>query len=210
MTASPITPTSRLDAGESSRWADAPYFAETADLFIPTILGTARHGRKSTRVAGAVIDLIKARSMMTDVIDVADYRLTATGDEADGLDRYRELMVAADGLVIVAPEYNHSYPGELKLLLDSEFSAYERKPVGFVSVSSGLVGGTRLVEQLRLLTTALRMVPVSPAVHVVDVDQALDEDGRLASSSLEQVANDMLDEVAWFAQALVLARAGRP
>jgi NAD(P)H-dependent FMN reductase len=160
-------------------------------------------------IAEAIIDLVKERSMMTDLIDVADYRITATGDEAGGLERYRELMTAADGLVIVAPEYNHAYPGELKLLLDSEFAAYARKPVGFVSVSSGRIGGTRLVEQLRLLTTALRMVPVSPAVHVVDVNRALDEHGRFASDSLEQVANDMLDEVARFAHALVPAGAQR-
>ncbi len=178
-----------------------------SDLFIPTLLGTARKGRRSAAIAEALIDLMKQRSLMTDLIDVADYRLTATGDDAAGLDRYRELMAAADGLVIVAPEYNHGYPGELKLLLDSDFSAYARKPVGLVTVSSGRIGGARLAEQLRLLTTALRMVPVSPALHVVDAEQAVAEDGRLASPSLEQVAIDMLDEVVWFAEALAHARA---
>ena len=139
--------------------------------------------------------------------DVADYRLNGTGDDDPGLARYREVVAAADGLVIVAPEYNHGYPGELKLLLDSEYGAYVRKPVGLVSVSSGRIGGTRMVEQLRLVTTALRMVPVSPALHVVDVDQALDTAGRFASPTLEGVANAMLDEVEWFARALAPARA---
>ena len=178
-----------------------------SDIFIPTILGTARNGRRSLAVAEAVMDLMKQRSLMTSLIDVADYRIAATGDNAAGLDRYREIVAAADGLIIVAPEYNHGYPGELKLLLDSDFSAYVRKPVGLVAVSSGRIGGARLAEQLRLLTTALRMVPVSPALHVVDVDRAITEDGQLASPSLEQVANDMLDEVSWFAEALAPARA---
>jgi len=178
-----------------------------SDLFIPTLLGTARKGRRSAAIAEALIDLMKQRSLMTGLIDVADYQLTATGDDDVDLDGYRELMAAADGLIIVAPEYNHGYPGELKLLLDSDFAGYVRKPVGLVTVSSGRIGGARLAEQLRLLTIALRMVPVSPALHVVDAERAVSEDGRLASPSLEQVAIDMLDEVVWFAEALAPARA---
>jgi NAD(P)H-dependent FMN reductase len=180
-----------------------------SDLFIPTLLGTARRGRRSASVAEAIVELIKQRSLMTRMIDVADYRLSATGEDAAGLDGYRELMAAADGLIIVAPEYNHGYPGELKLLLDSDFASYVRKPVGLVTVSSGRIGGARLAEQLRLLVSALRMVPVSPALHVVDAEEAVAADGRLASASLEQVANDMLDEVVWFAEALAPARAAQ-
>jgi len=177
------------------------------DLFIPALLGTARRGRRSAAVADAVVDLMTQRSVATSLIDVADYRLTATGEAVAGLERYRESIAAADGLIIVAPEYNHGYPGELKLLLDSEFAAYVRKPVGLVTVSSGRIGGARLAEQLRLLTTALRMVPVSPALHVIDAEEAITATGRFSSTSLEQVANEMLDEVMWFAEALAPARA---
>jgi NAD(P)H-dependent FMN reductase len=179
------------------------------DLFIPVLLGTARRGRRSAAVADAIVDLMKQRSLTTSLIDAADFRITATGEPAPGLERYRELMAAADGLIIVAPEYNHGYPGELKLLLDSEFAVYVRKPVGLVTVSSGRIGGARLGEQLRLLTTALRMVPVSPALHVVDAEESVAATGQLASPSLEQVANEMIDEVVWFAEALQPARAAQ-
>jgi NAD(P)H-dependent FMN reductase len=178
--------------------------------FIPVLLGTARSGRRSAAVADSIVDLMKQRSIMTTLIDVADFRLTATGEEVPGLSTYREQMAAADGLVIVAPEYNHGYPGELKLLLDSDFAAYVRKPVGLVTVSSGRIGGARVAEQLRLLALAFRMVPVSPGLHVVDAERVVGPDGRFASPSLEQVANDMLDEVVWFAEALAPARAAQP
>ena len=111
--------------------------------------------------------------------------------------------------MIVAPEYNHGYPGELKLLLDSEYAAYVRKPVGLVSVSAGLIGGARMTEQLRLVVTALRMIPVSPAVHVTEVEEALDRRGRFASPSLEAVASEMLDEVEWYASVMRATPIGR-
>ena len=178
------------------------------DSNVPVILGTARVGRRSEAVASLVVNRIKQRGWLTDLIDVADYRLTATPSPVDrsDLDRYREQVAAADGLVIVAPEYNHGYPGELKLLLDSDYHGYSRKPVGLVGVSSGRLGGARMVEQLQAVTTALGLVPVSPAVLVPEVPSALDENGRFVSASLDDVLEAMLAEVEWYLQALTPAR----
>ena len=176
---------------------DHPRLRETTvtDPFIPVLLGTARPGRKSEAVAHAVVDLLKERGDLTTLIDVADFPMSATS-VTDGIDidAYRDRIAAADGLVIVAPEYNHSFPGELKLLLDAEYSGYRFLPVGFVSVSGGLIGGARMVEQLRLVASGVRMLPVSPAVHVSKVDDAMCE-GRFASESLEQVATAMIEEL---------------
>jgi len=179
------------------------------DLYFPTILGTARPGRRSEAVANHVADRLKHRGVMTDLIDVADYGLTATSAPGVGLEpaHYRELVTAADGLVIVAPEYNHGYPGELKLLLDLEYRAYMRKPVGFVSVSAGQLGGTRMVEQLRQVTLALQMVPVSPAVHVANAGETITATGEFVDESADVVIDQLIDEMAWHARRLVAERA---
>lgn len=179
------------------------------NLTVPVILGTARPGRRSEAVAAHVVDVLEQRGVNTELVDVADYELTGTGQPAQGRsrDHYQEIITAADGLVIVAPEYNHGYPGELKLLLDGEYDAYVRKPVGFVSVSSGLIGGARVTEQLRLVAAALRMVPVAPAVHVTEVADAIAANGGFVEDSLAEVLATMLGEVEWFARALTPARA---
>lgn len=175
--------------------------------FIPVILGTARPGRQSQAVAEAVLDTIKQRGIATELVDVADYSLTATGVEGAGLplDNYRALVAAADGLVIVAPEYNHGYPGELKLLLDSAFAQYGRKPVGFVGVSSGRIGAARMIQQLQQVTTALRMIPVLPSVNVTNVSEAMNERGEFDAGTLGTALDEMLDRVAWFTRNLSLA-----
>jgi NAD(P)H-dependent FMN reductase len=177
-------------------------------LSVPVILGTARPNRRSAAVASHVLDVVKQRGVMTELIDVADYRLAGTGQPAAGFDleHYRRIITAADGFVIVAPEYNHGYPGELKMLLDGEYDGYVRKPVGFVSVSSGLIGGARVTEQLRLVAAALQMVPVAPAVHVTEVEKAIGADGAFAEESLSEVLSDMLTELEWFARVLTPAR----
>jgi NAD(P)H-dependent FMN reductase len=173
-------------------------------LFVPVILGTARPGRRSEAVAQHVVDVIKRRDASTQLIDVADFGLVATATPGRGLDLavYQEMMEDADGVVVVAPEYNHGYPGELKLLLDIESHSYRRKPVGIVSVSSGLLGGARMAEQLRLVTGALGMVTVTPSVHVTNVADATEGDGDLFPPSLQAVLETMLGEVEWYAARL--------
>lgn len=179
------------------------------NLFVPVILGTARPERRSHAVASTLVDLIKQRDTLTELIDAADYPLAGTGHASTRSDlaAYSDQIAAADGLVIVAPEYNHGYPGELKLLLDSEYEAYARKPVGIVGVSVGRLGGARMVEQLQLVAIALRMVPVAPTLLVPDVEHALDPQGRFTDPYLGEVAEAMLGEVEWYAEALRTARA---
>ena len=71
----------------------------------------------------------------------------------------REKARRSDGFIIVSPEYNHGYPGELKMLLNMLFSQYAHKPVGICRVSSGAWGGTRMVEQLRQVGLAFHLGP---------------------------------------------------
>lgn len=181
------------------------------DVSIPVILGTARPGRESADVAALVLEAIEERGLSTQLIDVADYPISGTEDpdEEARVGKYKELITSADGLVIVVPEYNHGYPGELKLLLDTAYNEYNHKPLGVVSVSSGLVGGARVTEQLQLVALAFEMIPVAPAVHVRTVTDAIDEDGEFEEEGLEGALDAMLEKVTWYASVMAPARRER-
>ena len=71
---------------------------------------------------------------------------------------------------------------------------------------AGLIGGARVVEQLRQIVAALRMVPVSPAVHVPEVTRAMTDQGGFAADSLDDVLTAMLEELAWYGSVLTPAR----
>ena len=57
-------------------------------------------------------------------------------------------IAARHGFILVVPEYNHSFPGLLKHVLDSCLSEYIHKAVGLVGVSAGPFAGTRVVQGL--------------------------------------------------------------
>src|SRR5947207_3141410 len=116
---------------------------DSRPLSIPLILGTPRQGRLSEHVARVIIEQATAREdVQTDLIDVRQLPLTSSDAGEQIKDkRFAEMIMRADGLIIVAPEYNHGYPGMLKHALDSNLKEYIHKPVGLCGVSAGGAGG---------------------------------------------------------------------
>ncbi len=175
-------------------------------LFVPVILGTAREGRRSEAAAKFMVEQVKKAGLETELIDVREHLRTATGGDFAGQKEVGEKMKKADGYVIVSPEYNHAYPGELKLFLDAFYQEYARKPVGICGVSAGPNGGVRAVEQLRLVFIEFHAVPIREAVYFRNVQDLFDEQGVIKDASYEKQVETFLNELVWFANALRVAR----
>jgi NAD(P)H-dependent FMN reductase len=102
---------------------------------------------------------------------------------------------AADAFVFVTPEYNNGYPAALKNAIDYLHHEWRNKPVGFVSYG-GVAAGTRAVQQLKQVVTALRMLPVYDSVNIPFHAQLLDSDRVLQPNEvMEKAADTMLDEL---------------
>jgi NAD(P)H-dependent FMN reductase len=115
-------------------------------------------------------------------------------------------VAASDAFVLVTPEYNHSFNAPLKNALDFLHVEWQDKPVGFVSYG-GVSGGTRSVQALKSVVSALRMMPVVAAVNLPFVAKLIDDDGVLHPSEVsEQAATDLLDELARVCPALGVLR----
>ena len=178
-------------------------------LFVPLILGTAREGRRSEHAAEFVLEEIRKRDdMEAELLDVRHFRLPATDNtEQDALEKkFSGRIARSDALVIVTPEYNHGYPGELKMMLDMAYKEYARKPMAICGTGGGL-GGGRMTEQLRLVAIELGMAPIREAVYFSDIWNLFDEKGAIKDPAYEGRVKAMLDELSWYAVALKRARA---
>ncbi|MDD5317199.1 MAG: NAD(P)H-dependent oxidoreductase [Candidatus ainarchaeum sp.] len=178
-------------------------------MYVPVILGTAREGRESGKVARFVLGEARKFGFESEVLDVRDYGVPAT-DRSGGspaAKRLAEKVSRADALIFVSPEYNHGYPGELKMMVDLLVEEYAGKPAAICAVSSGAVGGARMVEQLRLVLIQLRVVNVPEAVYFPEVGKLFDADGEIIDrESFSRRANRMLADLSWHAGALKAAR----
>ncbi len=165
---------------------------------IPVILGTAREGRESEKVARYVLKLVDAAGHSTELIDARDYRLPATdnSEESETAKRFIAEIVKADALLIVSPEYNHGYPGELKMLLDMAFGQYKGKPVLVAGVSSGHFGGARMIENLHPVLLALGLKPVQKHLYFPNVADLMSDDGPKDRERYDKLCGDALKQLA--------------
>ena len=177
-------------------------------LFIPVILGTPRKGRMSEHVARFVLGQLEKRAgVETELIDVRTLNLpTDDAGEAIKDDGFSRACARADGLVIVAPEYNHGYPGMLKHALDTNLKEYIHKAVGVCGVSAGGFGGTRVIENLLPVLRELGLVAIFNDGNFTRVGKIFDESGALLDESYIKRTESFLEELVWMSKTLRYGR----
>lgn len=95
---------------------------------------------------------------------------------------------AADGLVLCAPEFNHSIPGVLKNGLDwasrpAFASVMAYKPVAIMATSRGAQGGARCLEHMRVaLESMMARVVLAREVVITSTAEKI-RDGRLVDET---------------------------
>src|SRR4051794_33605013 len=154
---------------------------EPRPFFVPVILGTTRKGRMSVHAARFMFGQLEKRpNVMTELIDIRDLNIPVDdAGETIKDSRFSTAMELADAIVIVTPEYNHSFPGLLKHVLDSCLKEYIHKAAGVVGVSAGVFGGTRVVEHCQPVLRELGLVSIFWDVNFARVHKVFDDSGQL-------------------------------
>ena len=136
------------------------------------IIGSTRPGRVGESVARWVYDIARQRTdAEVELVDVQTFNLPLLDEPLPpSLGQYTKPHTMAwsakihsfDGFVFVTPEYNHGTSGALKNAIDFLYSEWNNKAAGFVGYGSA--GGTRAVEQLRLIMAELQVATVRAQV----------------------------------------------
>ncbi|MEU1892506.1 NADPH-dependent FMN reductase [Streptomyces pristinaespiralis] len=186
-------------------------------LKLAVIIGSNRDGRFGPTVADWFVSRAARREDFTvDVVDLADADLPTALSYSPSPEVRAELakltpkLAAADAFVVVTPEYNHSFPAGLKNVIDRHYGEWQAKPVGFVSYG-GISGGLRAVEQLRQVFAELHAVTVRDTVSFHNAGAHFDDEGNHRDPAApDAAAKTMLDQLAWWAEALRSAKSVRP
>ena len=184
---------------------------------LAVVIGSVRPNRFADHPAQWIADIARKRGDFdVEVIDLKEYPMPFFAEEAspaygpssnEVARRWQKKVAEFDAYVFTAAEYNRGPTGVLKNALDYAYKEWTNKPVSFVGY--GGVGGARAVEQLRLNVIELQMAPIRTAVHIqFPVYLAVVKEGKTLSDFdfLNQSAKDMLDQLAWWTDALKAAR----
>jgi NAD(P)H-dependent FMN reductase len=181
------------------------------NIVIAVLAGTTRKQRASLNAARYVAAFGRKLDHVEIIfVDPADFDFPGDGNDSEGKDpHYSEITEKADAFFIVVPEYNHSFPGSLKRMLDSELANYIHKPVGFAGVSSGGWGGVRAVESLVPAVREMGLVATSAPVYFPRVQDMFDDKGDLRQehvSMYEHSLGNAYRELLWMAITLQWGR----
>jgi NAD(P)H-dependent FMN reductase len=179
-----------------------------SNLHIVVLAGTTRSKRLSFNAAKLIYEIGKTiEGISVELVDPVDFNFPGDGNDPEGKDsRYSEITKKADGFFIVTPEYNHSFPGSLKRMLDSELENYVHKPVAFAGVSNGNWGGVRAIESLVNTVREMGLVSTYTDVYFPKIQDSFDENGNLLNYFYKQSIPKAYKELIWMAKALKNAR----
>jgi len=167
------------------------------------VSGSLRAASSATAVMEALIGLIGDRATITraDIGAVPHYN--ADHDGGSGAKTFIDAVGAADGVLIVSPEYNYSIPGVLKNAIDwasrpGYNSVFKGKPVFLVTTSAGALGGVRAQAAVKQVMTAM-LAEVHQCPEVV-VPQAVAKmiDGKFTDQATLDFTEPHLD--VWLAK----------
>lgn len=185
---------------------------------IGVILGSIRKIRRGQRVAQWLMGRLQDyKEAEFELLDLRDYPLPFFEEDnspdclencyqTPGAQKWAEKIGEKDGFIIITAEYNHGPTAVLKNAMDYVYTQWIKKPVMFVGYATGSSGAMRAVEQLRLISIELQMVPMQAAIHITNVLKTLDEKGNLLAGHYNERVIVVMKQFMWWAKALKKAR----
>ena len=185
----------------------------TRPVFLPVVIGTPRQGRITEPAANFVFGEVSKRAEIeTELIDIRKIPIRVD-DAGEALrdSHFSATVARADGLILVVPEYNHSFPGLLKHVLDTNLKEYVHKAVGVCGVSAGPFGGARMIQSLVPVLRELGLVPIFWDVYFGTAGKLFDRaTGKITDPAYVGRLEKFLNELVWMARALRYARENIP
>lgn len=154
-----------------------------ANSKIVVLIGSLRQGSYNRMVANTLQELAPEGMEIEILPSVGEIPHYDSDVQAAGIPQavlnMGAAIKAADGIVIVTPEYNYSVPGVLKNAIDwlsrLPDAPFAGKPLAIQSASMGILGGARAQYQLRQILVFLdAMVVNKPEIMIGVVQNKVD------------------------------------
>jgi chromate reductase len=175
-------------------------------LHILALVGSLRRGSYNRMLYDTAVALAPATMRFTEAelrsLPLYDDDVRREQDYPETARRLRDAIAAADGVLIVSPEYNHTVPGVLQNAIDwasrPPDQPFKDKPVAIMGTSTGRLGTVRMQHSLRSSLDSLEAHSLlKPEVMIGLAREAFDETGLVDAKAREIVAAQMAAFDGW-------------
>jgi|WetSurMetagenome_2_1015567.scaffolds.fasta_scaffold59319_3 NAD(P)H-dependent FMN reductase len=177
---------------------------------VAIISSSVRIGRNSHRVALYFKNYLEEKDIaVAEILDLKQYnfplfdeRLKFQKSPTADVIEFSDKIKAADGVIIVTPEYNGGYPASLKNITDLLYSEWYHKPVAISTVSDGNFGGSQVLTSIQFSLWKMKAWTIPALFPVPNVIDSFDENGNLRGGQLfEKRTENFIRELLWCIEA---------
>lgn len=160
--------------------------------------GSLRNGSFNRMALDAFVERLPAGTSAT-TIEIGDWPLYNADLQAKGfpdkVQAAQQVMLAADGVVLVSPEYNYGISGVLKNAIDwlSRMTPqpFATRPTAIFGASGGILGTARAQYQLRQTLVFLDGRPINKPEVMIGGAPSRFTDGKLTDEPTGKLLADL-------------------
>ncbi len=158
------------------------------------ISGTNRSDSNTIRVAEQYQQILAEKGITANLVSLVNLDVSKRNPVVTELEE--TILIPSEKIIFIAPEYNGSFPGVLKSLMDiSDIQkVWWGKKALLTGISSGRAGNIRGMDHLTGILQYLKMLVHPNKLPISVINKLLDQDGMIADVNTLLVINLQLDE----------------
>ena len=157
------------------------------------ISGTNRIGSHTEKVVAAYQKILQDKNIDAKIFTLKGLDVLHRSPEL--IQSESELLIPAQKFIFIIPEYNGSYPGVLKAMIDNSdiYKAWNYKKALLTGVATGRAGNLRGMDHLADTLHYMKMNVFYNKLPISMINKIMDKEGNLNDDTLKAI-NDQLDE----------------
>jgi NAD(P)H-dependent FMN reductase len=170
-----------------------PLLLMSAKSMITIISGTNRKDSRTLQVATHYFNLLKQKEEQVHLVSLVGMDVLSRNELLLGLEA--DLLIPSGKFIFVMPEYNGSFPGVLKALLDNTDirKCWWYKKALLVGVADGRGGNLRGIEHMTNILHYLRMNVHYNKLPLSRINEEMDDSGRFVHELTLKAITEQLD-----------------
>lgn len=157
------------------------------------ISGTNRKDSHTEKVASEYQRILEEKNIIAPIFSLKNFDPLKRSEQL--LEMENKFLIPAKKFIFIIPEYNGSYPGVLKTMIDNSDirKCWFYKKALLTGVATGRAGNLRGMDHLSDTLNYLKMTVHYNKLPISRIDKILNANGRLDADTLKAV-NLQLDE----------------
>lgn len=157
------------------------------------VSGTNRLGSHTEKVAKQYQKILKEKNINATLFTLKNLDVLYRSNEY--IQAEAEILIPTKKFIFIIPEYNGSYPGVLKAMIDNSDirRVWNFKKALLTGVATGRAGNLRGMDHLADTLHYMKMNVYYNKLPISVIDKVMDEDGKFDPATLLAI-NNQLDE----------------